>query len=64
MNKLLKKLFDFQKFEENQELKNIIAVSEQYDVEFLSDEQLSYVYGGKSEEEVKSSMANKIDDKK
>ncbi|MBQ0035781.1 MAG: hypothetical protein KBT35_02555 [Firmicutes bacterium] len=64
MNKLLKKLFDFQKFEENQELKNIIAVSEQYDVEFLSDEQLSYVYGGKSEEEVKSSMTNKIDDKK
>lgn len=64
MNKLLKKLFDFQKFEENQELKNVIAVSQQYEAEYLTDEQLSFVFGGKSEEQIKSSMASNKDDKK
>ncbi|MDO4940394.1 MAG: hypothetical protein Q4E33_01720 [Erysipelotrichaceae bacterium] len=63
MNKILKKLFEYQKFEENQKLKNVITASEQYGEAYLTDEQLSFVFGGRSEDHVKKIEDKKADDK-
>lgn len=60
MDKLLKKLFDYQKFEGNQKLQSVIELSETYQENALNDEQLSFVFGGKKiEDQAKDLINNK-----
>ena len=54
IQKLLEKLFDFQRYERNKDLKVIIdEVENTYQEVLLSDAELSFVAGGVNKEETK-----------
>ena len=54
IQKLLEKLFDFQRYERNKDLKMIIdEVENAYQEVSLSETELSFVAGGVKQEEVK-----------
>jgi len=54
IQKLLEKLFDFQRYERNKDLKMLIdEVENTYQEVTLSDTELSFVAGGVKQEEVK-----------
>jgi len=54
IEKLLSRLFDFQRFEKNKDLQRIInEVEDSYERTFLADSELSLVAGGKEIQEDK-----------
>lgn len=51
MEKLLKKLFDFQKFEKNEKIEKMISdLDGKYEPELLMDDALSFAVGGQKQE--------------
>lgn len=56
MENKLKKLFDYQKFENNENLGKVIDESLCYASEVVMDESLAYVYGGYNVGEIKNNI--------
>ena len=59
MEKKLKRLFDYQRFEKNEKLEKLIKQTEERYGTELSDELLSMTAGGLKEEEDKTSLQNR-----
>lgn len=49
MEKMLKKLFDYQKFEQNKELEKVLCEAETMEWKSLSDEELTMVSAGRQD---------------
>lgn len=60
MEKLLKRLFDYQKFAKNERIEKMVSdLEEMQSMNFVPDEALSFVTGGKNQEKKENEGDNK-----